>query len=108
MIRCFSYGILVAHLDKTESIKEEATSYAWWCCCLVKDILYITGYVIPKTILTMTGIMPSGTLPWSIADNTYAAVTNAKEVMKFSSFIGNCVYQTIDSFVNKICANVCE
>lgn len=52
--------------------------------------------------------MPSGTVPWSIADNTYAAVTNAKEVMKFSSFIGNCVYQTIDSFVNKICANVCK
>lgn len=72
----------------------------------------------------MTGVMPSGIVPGSIADNTYNAVTNAKdniipkgsisdtltsiqEYMKFSSFIGNCVYQTIDLFVNKICAYVC-
>lgn len=76
----------------------------------------------------MTGMTSSGIAPGSIADKTYTAVTNAKghiipkdsifdtllsiqvvrEVLNFPSFIGYSVHQTIHSYVNKICAYVCE
>lgn len=91
-IRCFLYGIFVVYLDKIELIKEEVILYVWWCCCLVKDIFYIIGYVIFKIILKMIGIMFLGILFWFIVDNIYVVVINVKEVMKCFLFISNCVY----------------